>query len=66
MCGGSGYPIYGGELLSYEIGNIMHASSGYHATQILDTGYQVHGPDFGKLRYPCSYVVEANTTLRGD
>jgi hypothetical protein len=52
MCGGGGYPIYGGELLSDEIGDVVHASSGYHATQILDAGYQVHGPDFGKLGYP--------------
>src|SRR5215469_8022819 len=66
MCGGSGYPIYGGKLLSDEISDIVHAAAGYHTTQVLGAGYQVHGPDLGELRYPCGYVVEANTALRGD
>src|SRR5215472_530442 len=64
--GRRGYPTYGGKLLGDEIGDIVHAAAGYYTAQVLGAGYQVHGPDLGELRYPCGYVVETDTTLRGD
>src|SRR6516165_5755596 len=50
MCGGGGYPIYGGKLLGNEIGDIMHAAAGHYTTQVLGAGYQVHGPDLWELQ----------------